>query len=65
MESSADANHVDEMSTTEGPVKEIEEMAKGTKTMHGNWLYSSPILATATLVSTGTYIFLRDDEDSS
>jgi hypothetical protein len=28
-------------------------------------LYSSPILATATLVSTGTYIFLRDDEDSS
>jgi hypothetical protein len=68
MESSADANHVDEMSTTEGDqVKEIEEMAKReTKTMH-RWklVVFLTILATATLVSTGTYILLRDDEDSS
>jgi hypothetical protein len=68
MESSVDANHVDEMSTTEkDQVKEVEEMAKiETKNMR-RWklVVFLTILATATLVSTGTYMFLKDDEDSS
>jgi hypothetical protein len=68
MESSADANHLDEMSTTEGDqVKEVEEMAKReTKNMR-RWkvVVFLTILATATLVSTGSYIFLKDDEDSN
>jgi hypothetical protein len=68
MESSNDANHVDEMSTTEGDqVKEVEDMArKETKNMRA-WkvVVFLTILALATLVSAGTYMFLKTDEDSS
>ena len=68
MESSAGTNHVDEMSTKEGDqVKEVEEMAKRETKNMCRWklVVTLTILATATLVSTGTYIFLKDDEDSS
>jgi hypothetical protein len=68
MESSADANIVDEMSTTEGEqMKEVEEMAKKETKIMRVWkcVVFFTILATATLVSSGTYIFLQDDEDSS
>jgi hypothetical protein len=67
-DASGELNHVDEMSTTEqDQVKEVEEMARiETKNMRA-WklLVFLTILATATLVSTGTYIFLKGDEDSS
>jgi hypothetical protein len=65
--SSADANQADEMDTTErDQVKEVEDMARiETKNMRA-WklVVFLTIVATATLVSTGTYIFLKDDEDS-
>jgi hypothetical protein len=57
-----------EMDTTQKEqVKEVQDMAKiETRNMRA-WkiVVCLAILATATLVSTGTFIFLKDDEDSS
>jgi hypothetical protein len=68
IDSSGELNHVDEMSTTErDQVKEVEEMARiETKNMRA-WklVVFLTILAVATLVSAGTHIFLKGDEDSS
>jgi hypothetical protein len=65
---STGANHANEMDTTQkDQVKEVEDMAKReTKNMRV-WkvVVSLTVLVTAILVSTGTYIFLKGDEDSN
>jgi hypothetical protein len=62
------APQANEMETTQkDQVKEVQEMAKReTKNMRAwKFVVSLTVLVTAIVVSTGTYIFLEGDEDSS
>jgi hypothetical protein len=62
------APQANEMETTQkDQVKEVQEMAKReTKNMRvWKFVVSLTVLVTATVVSAGTYIFLKGDEDSS
>jgi hypothetical protein len=62
------APQANEMETTQkDQVKEVQEMAKReTKTMRAwKFVVSLTVLVTAIVVSTGTYIFLEGDEQSS
>jgi hypothetical protein len=68
LSTSTGANHANEMGTTQkDQVKEVEEMAKReTKNMRvWKCVVSLTVLVTAILVSTGTYIFLKGDDDSN
>jgi hypothetical protein len=66
--SGAGAPQANEMDTTQkDQVKEVQEMAKReTKNMRAwKFVVSITVLVSATVVSTGTYIFLEGDEHSS
>jgi hypothetical protein len=68
LSTSTGANHANEMDTTQkDQVKEVEEMAKReTKNMRvWKCVVSLTVLVTASLVSTGTFVFLKSDEDSN
>jgi hypothetical protein len=68
LSTSTGANHANEMDTTQkDQVKEVEEMAKRETKHMRRWkcVVSLTVLVTASLVSTGTFVFLKSDEDSN